>query len=298
MARFPGPTAPMLRYAPRAGRITGLLTLALLGILWSAEIARAQSWRTVTMSRQRSGEASMDVNVQFGAGRFQVHPSDEDLLYRMELRYDEEVFEPRLDYEAGELDVRVERVGSGFRLARDHSGGELDLALSRGVVLDLDMEFGAVRADVELGGLSISEMALSTGASESTIRVSEPNPELMHRALIEAGAARFDAHSLGNLNAERITVDAGLGDVILRFDGEWRRDARLDVDMGMGSLDLRFPRGLGVRLVLDSFLTSLDPQGLIKEGEAYYSPDWEEAERRIDVRIDSAVGKVQVGWLP
>lgn len=298
MGSSPGPVSPTLRPRPGTGRVAALLALALLGGPWAAERAQAQSWRTVTMSRQQAGEAAMVVDVQFGSGRFDVHPSEEGLLYRMELRYDEEVFEPRLDYGAGELDVRVERVGSGFQLTRDHSRGELDLGLSRDVVLDLNMEFGAVRADIELGGLSVSELALSTGASESTIRVSEPNPEPMRRARIEAGAARFDAHSLGNLNAERISVDAGLGDVTLRFDGEWRRDARLDVDMGMGSLDLRFPRGLGVRLVLDSFLTSLDPQGLLKEGEAYYSPDWEEAERRIDVRIDSAVGRVNVGWLP
>lgn len=239
----------------------------------------------------------MDVNVQFGAGRFNVHPAESGLLYRMELRYDEEVFEPRVDYEAGELDVDIERVGSGFHLTRDHSGGELDLGLSRDVLLNLDLEFGAVRAEVDLGGLSMSALELSTGASETTLRVSEPNPEPMRRAVIEAGAARFDAQSLGNLNADRIQVDAGLGEMTLGFDGEWRRDARVDVDVGMGSLDLRFPRGLGVRLVMDSFLTSLDPQGLIKEGEAYLSPDWDTAERKVDVRIDSAVGRVDVSWM-
>lgn len=279
------------------------LTVAALAVMGATiavlpSRAEAQTWRTVTMSRQLSDETRMDVEVHFGAGRFNVGPSEEGLLYRMEMRYDEELFEPDVEYDPGRLKVDIERTGSAFRLGRDHSGGSLDLGLSRDVILDLDLEFGAVRADIELGGLSMSELVLATGASESTLRVSEPNPEIMRRASIEAGAAEFDGELLGNLNAERIEIGAGLGNMTLDFGGEWRRDAVVEVDMGMGALDLRFPRGLGVRLEMDSFLASLDSQGLVKEGEVYFSPDWDEAEQRVTIQIDAALGRVDVSWLP
>lgn len=281
----------------RQTSLTAFLVL-LLASGAAPQETEGQSWRTVTMSRQLTGEEALEVDVSFGAGTLRVHPSDQGLLYRMELRYDEELFEPEVDYESGRLELGLDRTGSRFSLARSHSGGELDLGLSGEVALDLDLEFGAMRADIELGGLSLSGLTLSTGASESTVRVSSPNPVPMERARIEAGAARFGASSLGNLNAERIQVEAGLGEMTLSFDGEWQRDAAVDIDMGVGSLDLRFPRGLGVRLEMDSFLTSFDSQGLVKQGEAYYSTDWEDAERRVTIQIDAAVGRVGVRWIP
>ena len=42
----------------------------------------------------------------------------------------------------------------------------MELALSRDVAMDLDMDFGAVRADIDLGGLSLTRLEIATGASE------------------------------------------------------------------------------------------------------------------------------------
>ena len=67
--------------------------------------------------------------------------------------------------------------------------------------------------------------------------------------------------------------------------------------MGLGSLVLRFPRGLGVRLIKDTFLTSLDSEGLVKRGDIYYSLDYDEAEYQITVDIDAAFGSIRVAWV-
>jgi hypothetical protein len=102
---------------------------------------------------------------------------------------------------------------------------------------------------------------------------------------------------LGNLNTDHIEVSAGVGSVTLELDGDWQRDATVEVHMGLGSLELRIPEGLGVRLVRETVLTSLDPEGLIKRGDAYYSPDWERAQRRVTVDVDAAFGSIKVVWL-
>jgi len=73
--------------------------------------------------------------------------------------------------------------------------------------------------------------------------------------------------------------------------------ARVSVDMGLGSLVLRFPRGLGVRLVKDTFFTSLDSEGLVKRGDTYYSLDYDEAEYQITVDVDAAFGSIRVAWV-
>jgi hypothetical protein len=258
--------------------------------------AGAQSWRTVTMSRQATGEKAVDVRVRFGAGHLKIQPGDPGTLYRMHLRYDEESFEPVASYDGGRLDLGVDGKKHNLRWGKKDPQ-EMELLLARDLPMTLALEFGAVEADVDLGGLRMSRLDLHTGASESRIDVSQPNPLRMAQATLEVGAADFRVQNLGNLNAELITVDAGVGHVVLDFQGEWQGDATVSVDMGLGALELRFPEGLGVKLMKDTFLTSLDSEGLVKRGDAYYSVDWEDARYRVTVTVDAALGSIDVVWV-
>ena len=258
--------------------------------------AHAQSWNTVTMSRQLERADEIRVFVEYGAGHFTVRSVDEGLLYRMNLRYDEDKFEPVAEYSGNRLRLGVESLGRGIRV-KGREAGSFDLELARGVPMDLDLEFGAVKADIDLGGLALTDLDLSTGASESVVVVSEPNPLQMGTARFEAGAAEFTVRGLGNLNAERIQVDAGVGSITLGLDGRWTRDAELSVDMGLGSLEIEVPEGLGIRLRKDSFLASLDSEGLIKRGDVYESPDFADAERRVEIDLDAAFGSIEVVWI-
>lgn len=271
------------------------------GVVMTALVAAAlpaaigAQMRTVTMSRQLEDEDEVSVSVRYSAGAFSVRSMDAGLLYRMSLEYDEDRYEPVAEYSDHELEVGVESIRRGMGRHRD--GGSLDLELARGVPMDLDLEFGAVQADVDLGGLALTGLELSTGASESTIDVSEPSTSAMEVARFEVGAADFTARRLGNLNATRIEVDAGVGSLTLWLDGEWRQDARVAIDMGLGSLELRVPEGIGLQLRKDSFLTSLDSEGLVKRNDVYQSLDWGEATRRVTVDLDAAFGSVKVVWV-
>ena len=88
-----------------------------------------------------------------------------------------------------------------------------------------------------------------------------------------------------------------MGHLTLWLNGRWEQNARLAIDMGLGALELRVPEGLGIQLRKDSFLTSLDSEGLVKRGDAYYSLDWEEADRRVTIDLDAAFGSVEVVWI-
>lgn len=272
-----------------------LFGIVLLGAL-TATSAEAQNMRTVTMSRQLEGEDEVQVDVEYGAGRFVVRPVGDNLLYRMNLRYDEDRYEPVAEYSNGKLEIGVDSRGRS-RLGGDREAGELSLELARGVPMDLELQFGAVKAELDLGGLALTDLDLHTGASESVIDISEPNREVIGTARFEVGAADFTLHNLGNLNAERIEVDAGVGSLTLWLDGEWQRNTRLAIDMGLGALELRVPEGLGVQLRKDSFLTALDSEGLVKRGDTYESLDWNDADRQVTIDLDAAFGSVKVVWI-
>jgi hypothetical protein len=273
------------------------LVAAVTAVLVAPTLASAQDWRTVTMSRQIEDNDEVRVIVDYGAGRFNVTSTDDRVLYRMTLRYDEDRFEPIADFSGDRLELGVESLGRRWNIGKGDNTGQLDLELARGIPMDLELNFGAVRADLDLGGLALTDLALRTGASESTVDMSEPNIAAMRTASFEAGAAEFTACNLGNLNAERIEVAVGVGDLTLGFSGRWEQDAAVSIDMGLGALELRFPEGLGVRLRKNSFLTSLDSEGMVKRGDAYYSLDWDDADKKITIDLDAAFGSVKVVWV-
>ena len=271
------------------------MMVALLGAV-TAPSVQAQNMRTVTMSRQLEDRNEVAVDVEYGVGRFSVRPVDEGLLYRMNLTYDEDRYEPVSDYSNHRLEVGVQSLRRSH-LRGDRQSGELELELGRGVPMDLDLEFGAVHAEIDLGGLTLTDLDLSTGASESVIEISEPNRGVIESASFEVGAADFTLHNLGNLNAQRIEVDAGVGSLKLWLDGDWQRDTRLTIDMGLGALELHVPEGLGVQLRKDSFFTALDSEGLVKRGDNYESLDWNDAEHQVTIELDAAFGSVKVIWI-
>jgi hypothetical protein len=280
---------------------------ALLLFLGTGSVAgplSAQTWRTITSARQVQGEQALDVHVQYGAGRFRVSPGAAGELYRMELRYDEEKFAPVREYHAATGVLRLglqSRQGSGIHvnLGDRRDDGEkpsFALELAPDVPLALTLEMGAVEADAEFGGLSLTRMHLRTGASETRLRFSNPNPVACDAMVIEAGAAKLRAEHLANANCARITVRGGVGEVSLDFGGTWRRSASAEVSVGLGTLHLRLPRDVGVAVHLTSFLASFDAAGFQKRDGVYYSPNYGTAHFRLTLDVNASLGGVEVEW--
>ncbi|HET9982306.1 MAG TPA: LiaF domain-containing protein [Longimicrobiales bacterium] len=258
--------------------------------------SRAQDWRTTSSARQYAGESALKVDLQYGAGTLDVRPGAPGTLYRANMRYDAEVMTPRANFSDGVL--RIDMEGRKRNVHRkDWKGNELQLQLGPQAPLDLELQFGAVQASLELGGLRIQEADIQTGASDTKLRFSRPNLDRCRSLRLQVGAADFEALQLGNLSPERLDVAGGVGDVTLDFSGEWKGDVVGEIRMGVGSLTLAIPRGIGVRIDKRSFLADFEPAGLVKRGNTYFSPGYESAKRRLNLDIEAALGSLEVRWL-
>lgn len=263
-------------------------------LIVGAADAVAQDWRSVASTRRYDGEERLAVDVQYGAGEIRLAPAGSDVLYRIVLEYDPARHEPVQTYSNGRLRVALGGRRDGGR--GSSRSGRLDVQLSPSVLLDLDLSFGAAKADLDFGGLRIQRLEISTGASDTELRFSTPNPVRAEEVRIVAGAAAFRARQLGNANARRLVVDGGVGDVHLDFSGEWQGDMEADLDIGMGALTLVLPRDVGVRVVRSTFLASFNPQGLERGDDGYYSSNWGEAAYRLTVDVGAAFGAINVRW--
>lgn len=274
--------------------VTAWIMAASMGLTLAPSALQAQTWSTMQFSRQLQTEREISVRVRYGAGQVFLSGADARHLYQARLRFDEEGVEPVHEYADGRLLIGVDGTGRRSPFRRGEGEGELELRLTRNLPMDLTMELGAVRAELDLGGLQLRSMQLTTGASDTEIRVSQRNPIEMERLKLEVGAAAFRARELGNLNARQIHLDVGVGDVRLDMEHLRRAETEVKVSMGLGSVEIRVPRGVGVELSRSTFLASVNAPGMTRSGDVWVSPEWGRAERQLRIQVDAALGSISV----
>jgi hypothetical protein len=270
-----------------------LVAAVLVMVVAPLSEAHAQDWRDVNSFRQLAGETSLDVELVYGAGKLVVEPGPPGELYRVGIRYNSDHFDPLTEYHRGRLKVGVEGVGRSIRL-RNQEAGDMKLSLSPDVPLDLALTFGAVEADMELGGLKVSRVKIETGASDTRVRFSQPNTGSCNRLDLSMGAAAFRAVGLGNANCARVKAEGGVGDMNLDFSGDWRQDIAADITMALGSVTLVVPEDIGVVVRRSTFLTSFSGSGFTRRGRDHYSDNWDRAGRKLTVELTGAFGSVTV----
>jgi hypothetical protein len=277
------------------------LLLAMIFGLGST-VAQAQAMRPFVTFRQMHGETRLGAKLEYAAGTLRIVPGKPGELYRMDLTYDDSRFVPLSDFDAGQGAVLLGLRATGISGVRVVSRNQLEqvaaVAFSPRVDLSLSLALGAVEADVELGGLSVSNLQVESGASRSVVRFSQPNLTRCARASFRAGAAELLVTGLGNSRCSSIAFEGGVGKVTLDFSGAWSSNARVQAQMAMGELTLRLPRKVGVRLAMDRFLSSFAPSGLVAQGEnEFVSPNYKAAARKLDLELSAAMGGVNIEWV-
>jgi hypothetical protein len=271
-----------------------------LGLACAAGSAAAQTMRPFTTYRQLHGETRLTAALDYAAGSLRVAPGRPTELYRMDVSYDGERYQPISDFDASRSAVALglEATGSGGLrvVSRNQLRQTASVAFSPRVDLDLEFALGASDADIELGGLRVAEWKVQTGASQAVVRFSQPNGTRCRSGSVKTGVADLTVLGLANSRCDRLDFEGGIGKMTLDFGGAGTVSSEVGVKMAVGELVLRLPRGTGVRISLDKFLASFKPAGLAQKGTSYESPDYDQAERKLNVAVTTAVGEVRVEW--
>ena len=311
-----------MRLRGARGWISRAMTLAAFAALVPTP-AQSQEWRDFRAARQATGFASLDAEIVYGVGRLTVTRSARPFLYDVHMRYDRERFAPvrvwSAETEQGKLRIALtstDQEGEDDGHVRVHlddfdfdlnlndlkragdSEGRLALELHPGIPTDLRIRAGAADNHLDLGGLSLTSLDVTTGASRTRLSFDEANLTRMGQMKLRAGAAEFQAEKLGNARFDELLFEGGVGDVTLDFTGVWETNATASIHMKLGSLKLRLPADLGVRINRKSFFLSFEAEGFTKIDDAYETTNWDTAAARIEIDLDAAVGSVSVERLP
>lgn len=281
--------------------IRRLAGLALATGCWSGG-ASDRPLADFTAARPHAEETRLDARIDFGAGSLRLRPATAGTLYRMQLGYDPERFEPvaAFDHDGPlvRLGIRARGDSPSRGLGRDQITQTATIELSAELELLLQARLGAVEAVLELGGLRLTDLDLATGASRSLVRFGEPNRGDCRRARIQAGAAELTVEGFGNSGCREIVVEGGVGRATLDFTGAWPADARARLNMAIGGVRLVLPEEVGIRLTMDRFLASFQPAGLQRQegSNTYQSPGYDAAARKLEIAVSSTLGGVEIVW--
>lgn len=276
--------------------------------------ASGASAQTIEREVARTNEKEVKVYLTSTFGSVNLEKGTRGKIVEVLYRQKEKDTEPQLDFEytvrrnAGEL--RIEMNPDGAKVVNSRNGNvnvnlnhvdlkpdEWYIKLTDEIPLSIDAELGAGKSDFNFSGLEIENLSISTGASSSKMRFDEKNKGEINHLSIETGVSKFVAENLNNANYRKMTFEGGVGSYYLDFGGELNRTVDVSVTVGLGAITVVVPKKIGVRVKYeDSWLSNftIDDEFIRKKKGTYESENYEDADGRMNVFIESGLGSVKI----
>jgi hypothetical protein len=278
---------------------TVVLILAIM--LGTASVAVAGKMEHVAETVEVEKAKQIVFECEFSAGELFIESADLDEAMKIDITYNPKHVSYELDYSesgsTGYVTLESEQRKDSHRVNTDDN--EWNITLSRDLPLELDFEIGACAAEIDLGGVPITDLKIEVGAASGEISFTEPNPERLKEFDIDAGACSLDLNQLGNAGFEHLSFSGGAGSFDIDFRGRYDGQSEAELEIGLGSADIIIPRGLDVRIEADTdqWFSSVDIHGgrLEKAGrDAYETEGYDDAENRLLLVIQVGMGSVDI----
>lgn len=192
--------------------------------------------------------------LELGQGEFHLRPGRPGEPTRVESTYDTKLYvlEEKVTQEDSlwVFTVRFERTAPALvSLFSSLMGGDdpvVDVYISpdEPVELDIRAEQGGVEA--ELGGLWITSARVSFDQGGGEISIDEPLRAPMDTFRLKSRMGGFELAGIANASPRVVDVQCSFGGAELDFDGDWRYDADIHIDVSMGGVDIALPRDVDV----------------------------------------------------
>jgi len=256
---------------------------------------------SLNQSQPLGKEKNLEADIRFDVGTLEVSTEKSGKAYSIDLDYDKASYKPEVRFEessdTSRLSFRLESLHK-IGLRADHHPNRLRLNLADSLPVRLSVNTGVGDARLSLTGMKVSALEIESGVGGSRISVYEPNTVLCERVRIRNGVGSLDAVGLGNLNFRELEFDGGVGGANLDFTGDWRGDADVSIQVGVGGVTVRMPRGIGVKVdTQKNFLSGFHLDGFTKRDSHYYSENYDTAKIRASLRVVTGVGGFKITWI-
>jgi hypothetical protein len=136
--------------------------------------------------------------------------------------------------------------------------------------IELTIKAGAYSGEFEFGGLALTDLHITDGASNVELKFSTPNTSRMNAFRYETGASNITMEKLGNANFQTMIFQSGAGNYSLDFSGVYQHDASVFIETGLSRLIISVPEGIQAEVNLEGPLSKVITSGNWQEsGDEY-----------------------------
>lgn len=245
--------------------------------------------RTLEINEATPAGDFAKLTLEMGAGSLNITPGGQGLV-QGSIIYNVAGWEPTIVRDQNS--VRIEQgLLEDVKLPSNDLVNKWDLQLGSGPI-DLTVNAGAYKGTLDLGGLSLVNLAISDGASQAEVRFDTPNPVEMDRLRYKTGASEVKLFNLANANASLISFESGAGSYTLDFSGGLQRDLRVDISSGISTLKIVIPDGVPCKIVIDGGLNNVSPTGTWTVSSNTYEKGG--SGPRIDIDLTMGLGNLEL----
>jgi len=210
-----------------------------------------------------------EITLSVGAGELKLTPGAADSLVTGEVTYNVKDFKPEVNVSGNQVQIKQGDLNVEGIPKFEDVVNEWDLKLGN-APMELSVRAGAYKGVYELGGLTLSQLDISDGASDVDLSFSQPNKTELETFRYTTGASQVNLSGLANANADTIVFRSGAGDYTLDFSGTLVRDLTVDIESAISSITVIVPEGVSARVSFSGGFTNVDIKGgWEKDGSVY-----------------------------
>ncbi len=282
-----------------------VLTLLVFGLV-TTEISIASGKRHKTISY--SNERELKVTVDAGFGDVTIAKASNSNIVEATIDTENSVnLDNCVDYEirdkvgflnfSNNPDEDSKKNVKKTKFHLDMESTDSWLNITDAVPVSFDLQLGVGKALLDMTGLSVKDLNLSTGASSVIMRFDEPNKSTIEDMSIEAGLSKFHGTNLCNANFNNFKFEGGLGTYTLDFGGKLDHDVDVNIEIGLGSITIIVPKNIGVKVYCEKTWIShlsIDDDFREKEDDTYYTPNYKSASGTMNMHVEAGMGSVRI----
>ena len=203
-------------------------------------------------------EGTADVNLTFGAGELRISPGIQGTLISGTAKYNVQHLKPVVEIE----DERVKLSTGNFEIKGIPDFNEAlentwELTFSDSP-MELEINAGAYKGSYDFGGMAITSLDITDGASDVQLEFSQPNKVEMEHLRYVTGASTLELSGLANANFKSMIFRGGAGNFILDFSGMLLKDTMVQIESGLSHVVVIVPETTAARVIFRGGLTTIN----------------------------------------
>ena len=188
------------------------------------------------------------------------------------------------------------------RVSLEMKAGELKVAGGATQLLDADFTYNVpewkpeVKYDVSggVGNLEVKQSGSGTSGNNTRndwdLHLSNKPPMEM---TVNMGAGRA-ALTLSGLALSKLELNMGAGETTVDLTGDWKKDLSAQIHGGVGKATIRLPKDVGVHVIAQGGLGSINASDFHKQGNAYVNDQYGKSPVTLQIEVEGGIGEIDL----